>query len=428
MCAGSDTRRTHIELDRLLCALRMGRVNPSPRRLVTIMCLAQVLVQIGAYAWPTLLTTFMTAWQLDNSDAGWITGIFYAAYTLSVPFLVSLTDRIDPKRVYLFGAATTAVAHLAFAFLVDGFWSALAARAAAGIGWAGSYMTGLKLLSDRVEGPLMTRAVAGHAAGVGVAGALSFVFADSLASAFGWPMAFAASGACAAMAFGMILVLAPSHPPRADAKAPAPLLNFRPVLRNRAAMAYAVGYCVHTWEMNALRGWAVAFLAFVAAGSVHPAWLTPAIVTTVMALLGTAASVLGNEASIRWGRVRLVRIAMTLSIVCAISVGFVGSISYPAAVALVILYGIVIWLDSSSLTAGTTTSADPSRRGATLAIHSMLGYAGGFVGPLAFGWTLDLAGGMSPTAWGLAFAGVGIVVLVGQLAAELLRRRADRDA
>ncbi len=400
----------------------------SPRRLVAVMCLSQVLVQIGAYAWPALLPTFMTAWQLDNSDAGWITGIFYGAYTLSVPLLVSLTDRMDPKRVYLFGAATTAAAHLAFAFLVDGFWSAMAARALAGVGWAGSYMTGLKLLSDRVEGPLMSRAVSGHAAGVGLAGALSFVFADSLAGAFGWPAAFAVSGVCAATAFCMILVVAPHQPRRAEAKAPAPLLDFRPVLRNRAAMSYAVGYCVHTWEMNALRGWAVAFLAFVAAGSVHAPWMSPAVVTTVMALLGTAASVLGNEASLRWGRMRLVRIAMTLSILCAAVIGFVGSMSYPLAVALVIVYGIVIWLDSSSLTAGTTTTAEPSRRGATLAIHSMLGYAGGFVGPLAFGWTLDLAGGMSRDAWGLAFAGVAVVVLVGQLASEALRRRADTQA
>ena len=29
-------------------------------------------------------------------------------------------------------------------------------------------------------------------------------------------------------------------------------------------MAYAFAYCVHTLEMNALRGWGVAFLGFVA--------------------------------------------------------------------------------------------------------------------------------------------------------------------
>lgn len=386
------------------------------------MCLSQVLVQIGAYAWPALLPTFMTTWRIDNSDAGWITGIFYGAYTLAVPFLVSLTDRIDPKRIYLFGVATTAAAHFAFTFLADGFWSAMAARALAGVGWAGSYMTGLKLLSDRVEGPLMSRAVAGHAAGVGVAGALSFVFADTIAAAFGWRAAFAVSGACAATALAMIFVVAPWQPRRAAPKTTAPLLDFRPVLRNRAAMAYAVGYCVHTWEMNALRGWAVAFLAFVAAGETQAPWLAPAVITTVMALIGTAASVAGNEAALAWGRVRLVRIAMAASILCALIIGYAGSASYPLAAGLIVLYGILVWLDSSSLTAGTTTSAEPERRGATLAMHSMLGYAGGFVGPLAFGWILDLAGGMSRAAWGYAFASVGIVVLLGQLASEALRR------
>jgi MFS family permease len=61
---------------------------------------------------------------------------------------------------------------------------------------------------------------------------------------------------------------------------------------------------------------------------------------------------------------------------------------------------LLIWLDSSSLTAGAAGSADPSRRGATLALHSMAGYAGGFVGPLMIGWILDLAGGMSRRAGG----------------------------
>jgi len=395
----------------------------SPRQLVVVMCLAQILAQIGAYTWPALLPTFMPAWRLDNSEAGWITGIFYAAYTVAVPFLVTLTDRIDPKRIYLCGVATTAVAHLAFAFLVDGFWSAMLARTLAGVGWAGTYMTGLKLLADRVESTLMSRAVAGHAAGVGVAGALSFVFADSIASAWGWPAAFLAAGACAIGGLLMILLLAPwqAHRPK-NASRP-PLLDFGPVVRNRAAMAYAVAYCVHTWEMNALRGWAVAFLAFVAASTAaDDILISPAVVATIMALLGTAASVLGNEASIAWGRARLVRIAMTLCIICGALIGFVGTVSYALATVLVIVYAILIWLDSSSLTAGTTTNAEPSRRGATLAIHSMLGYGGGFVGPLALGWTLDAMGGMSRDAWGVAFAGVAVAVLLGRIAFAYLSR------
>ena len=81
---------------------------------------------------------------------------------------------------------------------------------------------------------------------------------------------------------------------------------------------------------------------------------------------------------------------------------------------------MIIWLNSSSLTAGAAGAADPARRGATLAVHSMLGYGGGFIGPLAVGWTLDLAGGMSPAAWGLAF---GVVAVLMALALAFLAIR-----
>ena len=47
---------------------------------------------------------------------------------ISVPVLLTLTDRIDAKRVYLFGVGCTLVAHLAFGLLADGFWSAMALR------------------------------------------------------------------------------------------------------------------------------------------------------------------------------------------------------------------------------------------------------------------------------------------------------------
>ena len=154
----------------------------SARRLVLLVCSAQVLVQIGAYTWPALLPQFVERWGLTNSEAGIITGAFYGAYVVAVPVLVTLTDRVDPKRIYLIGVALTVASHLAFAAFAGGFWSAFALRMLAGIGWAGTYMTGLKLLADRVDAQLMSRAVAGHAASIGVSGALSFMFAAGLAA------------------------------------------------------------------------------------------------------------------------------------------------------------------------------------------------------------------------------------------------------
>jgi MFS family permease len=180
-------------------------------------------------------------------------------------------------------------------------------------------------------------------------------------------------------------------------------------------MAYAVAYGVHTFEMSAARGWVVAFLGWVAISNAFdpPGWLVPAAIATAMALAGTGASVLGNELAIRFGRARLVALAMAGAGTLALTVGSLGGVGYPAAAGLVLAWGMFIWLDSASLTAGAAGSAEPGRRGATLAVHSMIGYLGGFLGPFAVGWVLDLAGGETALGWSLAFGHVTLVLAAG---------------
>src|SRR4051812_25094156 len=176
----------------------------SGARLVAIVCAAQVLVQIGAFFWPALLPGMMTRWSLTNSEGGWITAIFYGAYLAAVPVLVTLTDRIDAKLVYLFGVGCTIIGHLLFGMYADGFWPAMLTRALTGIGWAGTYMTGLKLLADQVDAKLMSRAVTGHAASIGISGALSFSCADLIAHFYGWQAAFVVAAVSATAAWLLI--------------------------------------------------------------------------------------------------------------------------------------------------------------------------------------------------------------------------------
>src|SRR5215470_4295918 len=189
----------------------------TPARLVTLVCVAQVCAQIGAYTWPALLPGFISEWRITNGQAGWITGLFYAAYTVSVPFLVTLTDRVDPRSVYLTGVGLTVMSHVGFALFANGPWGAGAARIVAGVGWAGTYMTGLKLLADRVDPALMSRAVAGHAASIGIAGALSFLFAGALNRWFGWRAAFLGAAAAAATAWLIVRLGAPAQDRHRDA-------------------------------------------------------------------------------------------------------------------------------------------------------------------------------------------------------------------
>jgi predicted MFS family arabinose efflux permease len=294
------------------------------------------------------------------------------------------------------------------------------------MGWAGTYMTGLKLLADRVDAKMMSRATAGHAASIGISGALSFATGDLIAAVAGWRAAFLAAAASAAVAWVLVVLIVPAQGrPPIPARDGQGLYNFGPVFRNSSAMAYAIAYCIHTLEMSALRGWGVAFLGYVAmtTGTVATSLLSPAIVATGLGLIGTFASVAGNEAAIRYGRKRLIVTAMMTSILIGATIGFIGSMSYALAAVLLTLYGVVIWLDSSSLTAGTAGTAEPSRRGATLAVHSMLGYAGGFVGPLLVGWVLDLSGGMSQLGWGIAFFSIAMLMALALVIFSVIRPR-----
>jgi MFS family permease len=122
------------------------------RRFVWSIVAAQMLVQIGAFSLPALLPSFIAAWHLTKTEAGSLVGVFFGAYVLAVPVLVALTDRVPARTIYLIGAGLTALSHLGFAFVADGFWSGFVLRAAAGIGWAGAYMPGLKAIADRLQG------------------------------------------------------------------------------------------------------------------------------------------------------------------------------------------------------------------------------------------------------------------------------------
>jgi predicted MFS family arabinose efflux permease len=394
----------------------------SPARLIVSVCVAQVLVQIGAFFWPAFVPEMIPRWHLTNSEAGWITAAFYLAYMLAVPVLVTLTDRVDPKRVYLAGVGMMIAGHTLFALLADGFWSAFGARTLAGIGWAGTYMTGLKLLADRVDATTLSRAAAGHAASIGVAGALSYVCADLLAGIGGWRFAFAAGAASAALAWFIVALAVPGRTEKNELAPGGALFDFRPVLKNRSAMAYAIAYGLHTLEMAALRGWGVAFLAYVAAATGSSATLpSPTVTLSAIGLIGTLASLGGNEAAIRLGRRALIAAAMLGSIALAGLIAALGARSYGLAVALMLAYGAMIWLDSSSLTAGTAGTAEPSRRGATLAVHSTLGYFGGFVGPLLVGWVLDWRGGNASAGWSTAFAMVAGIMMIALVIFILMR-------
>ena len=362
----------------------------------------------------TLLPTFIVDWKLSGTDAGWLLSVFFLGYAASVLPLVALTDRVDARSVFLASAALTGATLLGFAY-AEGFWSALVLRILSGVGFAGTYMPGLKALTDRIEIDNPSRAVAYYTSSYAIGASLSIYLSGLFERMHDWHWAFGllSLGPLAAL----LLVFAALRPVPVTAPSVTFLLDFRPVFANRRAVGYILAYSLHTWETFVLLGWVVAFLSF--AASLQPdgaaAWnitLLGAIVT----LVAMPASVLGNELSIRFGRRRTVSILMLTSAALACGIGFAATLPFVVVAGLCLVYGAATASDSGSLTAGTVAAADPEFRGATMAMHSLIGFAAAFLGSLVFGMTLDLVRPWNEVAaWGVAFAIAGLVAALGPL-------------
>jgi MFS family permease len=390
------------------------------------MCIAEVLGMLGISMFSALLPEMQVAWSLSNSAAGWITGIFFFGLVLGVPVLVSLTDRVDTRWIYLLSTALGGLCMVGFALWAEGFWSAIVFRALAGVALAGTYMPGLKALTDRVGDAAQPRAVAFYTSSFGIGASVSFFIAGEVAAVSSWPWAFGVAAICAPLAMalaGWALTVRPGT----DHEAPEHhLLDFRPVFRNREAMGYILAYTSHNWELFGFRGWLVAYLVFSQGFNPdYSHWNVTAIVA-VLVLLATPSSIIGGELAVRFGRRRMVTGLMTTSAFLAAIFGFAGVLPFPLVIALAALYSLFVSADSSAITTGAVRAAPANGRGAVMAVHSCLGFMGAFLGPLAFGVVLDIVGDDRLLGWGLAFGALGLGVLSGPiLLAAMANRRSE---
>jgi MFS family permease len=143
----------------------------------------------------------------------------------------------------------------------------------------------------------------------------------------------------------------------------------------------------------------------------------------LFSVLAMPASSLGNECAIRFGRHRAITAVMLSSAVVALLIGAFADKSPWLLLPLILVYAITVPADSGALTSGMTMAADPNYRGATMAVHSTVGFSLSALGAWALGVALDAAGGpSSASAWTAAFAVLAAGILLGPVALYWSRR------
>jgi MFS family permease len=386
-------------------------------RLVAAMCLGQIGSLLPHMAFSALIPRFAELWGLGATESGMIAGAFFVGYALMVPLTSTLTDRIDARRILIGGSLASVAATMSFAALAEGFWSALLIWSLAGAGFAGAYMPGLRAITDRLPPGDASRSITLYTSSYSIGVGLSFLFAQLIDDAFGWQAAFVAVGCGPLLMLAVALSLPSFRPtPRNNGR----LLDFRPVLANRPAMGYVLGYGAHCFEQAAVRAWLVSFWVFTVAHSPGTPWVEAVTVSVLVTLLAMPASILGNELALRVGRRRLITAVMLVSSLLAVGLALSTAAPWPVVLGLLLLHGLAIQADSGSLTSGMIGASDPDFRGATMALHSTVGFGASFVGPVAVGFALDAFGGTGSAAgWQAAYLVLALAVLAGLPALRL---------
>jgi MFS family permease len=298
---------------------------------------------------PSLLPRLTQQWSLSATQGGWLSGIFFLGYIVAVPVLVSLTDRLDARRVYLACAALSGLAMAGFASFATSFAAALCWWWLAGLALAGTYMPGLKALTDRLPVATQSRGTAFYTATFGVGAGLSYLWIECVKDLVPWPLLFAIAAASAALS---VLLVWRAVPP---GKAPEPASvgrgdwrsDWRTVLCDRRILAFCGGYFGHNWELFGFRAWLVAYLTWMQATTPDPWTTMPGLIAALATFLAVPASILGNEGAHRWGRRRWLQSVMLSSCVMGLAIAWSSGQSSRLLVPLLLVYAASMNLDSA---------------------------------------------------------------------------------
>jgi MFS family permease len=352
-------------------------------------------------------------------QAGWLSGGYFLGYAATVLVLVSLTDRIDARIVFAFGCAIGVLANVGFALFAGGFVSAALLWSLAGVSTAGVYMPGLRVIIDRVDPAMRLRAVPYYTASFGVGVSVSFFIAGVAAQMAGWRAPFVVAGAGCVVAM-VCVIFATLRTQRRVGSGGSGAFDLRGVLSNTVALRYILAYGGHCWELFALRAWLVALLLAVwtktmsgSPGTALTSW------SSIITLAGVPASIGGAELALRFGRRRLILVIALASVAIGLALGAFGSGVFLVAAIGFTCYNVAALADSGALTAGVVEASAPGAQGSTLALHSLVGFVGGALGPVAVGAALAFAGGLTSNyGW---FAALAVMAAGSALAALAVR-------
>jgi sugar phosphate permease len=270
----------------------------------------------------------------------------------------------------------------------------------------------MRFLSDWFPEGVRGRALGIYVGALELGNGLSFVFATVAAEAVDWRTAVAATSVGAIVVAPFVVGLTRDHPKQRVATTSG---TGGSLLRDREFLAAVSIYSWHNWELFGVRNWLVAFFAVAPAFATSSSVL-PGIVVGAMVITGALGNGLGGWVSDRLGRLRTISIGLGASGLLSALFGRFGGLPFAVLVAVTLVYGVVLAVDSAPTSTLVTEVVGDDRVGRALSIQSLVGFSTTVVSPVVFGIALGRAG------YSAAFLTLAAGALLGVLSVGALRR------
>ncbi len=345
--------------------------NPAGRRrAVALLGLTLVFGMSTWFSASAVIPQLRSLWNLSDPAGAWLTiavqlGFVGGALLSSA---VNLADLVSLRKIILFSALGAAAANAGL-LIAGGSASAITMRFATGFFLAGVYPPAFKLMAT------WTRRGRGTALGV-LAGGISLgSAAPHLVNALGgldWRLVVWVTSLLTLLAGAIAISM--QEGPFPFARAVFDPRQIRKVLGNRGVRLATLGYFGHMWELFAMWAWFAAFFTAELASDGSGSMSAVPFATFAVIAIGAPGCWMGGVLGDRWGRTKTTALMMTISGLCALTIGLVSA-GPPWVVLLVgLVWGFTVIADSAQFTTMVTELADQAYVGTALTLQLALGF------------------------------------------------------
>ncbi|MGX5845642.1 MFS transporter [Mesorhizobium sp. PL10] len=359
--------------------------------MLAVICAGAFLSMTAWFSATAIAPQLTQVWSLSPAQGAWITGAVQVGFAVGAlaSSIAGLLDIVSLRKVIGISALVTAVANLCLLF-APSVGMLLLARFATGIALAGVYPPALKLVSTwfrRGRGTALGALLAALTLGSAFPHLLS-----ALATDVAWQDVIIATS-LAALAGAILILYLGSEGPYPFARSTFDPRHIRAVLQNGPLALANLGYLGHMWELYAMWGWMLAYIRAGSPGLGIDGPKTASLLAFLVVASGGIGSILGGIVADRIGRTATAAMMMTLSGLCALTIGLAFGGPLWLFIAIAVLWGMTVIGDSAQFSAMITELSDPRYVGTALSLQLSVGIALTFVSihltssvAEAFGW------------------------------------------